>query len=105
MPKFKPGDIVLVNGRKQEIRSWPHDDQGPFTSVYKNKDGGEVWNTQWIGAVEIDGDPVYEAVSPELVEEGTAPESTLSLEGIVETDSEADATDEAAEVAQAEPVE
>lgn len=40
--KYGAGDIVLINGVKQTITSWPVDDEGFFTSSYKLHDGGDV---------------------------------------------------------------
>lgn len=81
MPKYKQGDIVLVDGMKWEIRSWPSSDQGFASLVRHGKDGGEVWNTVHVGQIVEDGEPIYSSADVELVRASEGPvRSTLNVD-------------------------
>jgi hypothetical protein len=71
---YKAGDKVRVNGQPMEIRSWPIDDQGPYTTIHYIPDnrGGfsEVQGTYWVGGSSIELDEQLPTPELELVAEG-----------------------------------
>jgi len=80
----------MINGTIMTIRSWPDDDQGHFSAVWKHpRDGGEVWHTDHTGKVPIVtpdgealltnagtpyyGEPATESPKLEFVAHGSVP--------------------------------
>lgn len=92
MGKFQSGDVVRIDGQQWTVKSWPKNDEGHFTAVRVNKQGGEVWTTLHTGAVDPSVDPVFESVDVELVKPADGP--VVSTAGALPADDTAEAVAE-----------
>lgn len=107
MPRFTPGDLVVVNGFNAVINSWPDNDEGAFSWTSTDAQGATTTGTDWTQQTAV----VLQSAVHDSLENFDADMAKTEAELVAETDranaaqAELDAVNAAIATAAAGPVE